>query len=494
MENEYEFDEIRARKIVNSLLKKDSIVFRRLIPDIEKLDSLSFENLFNGEVNFEYNIKNKNIFKKLLIKFDNFLFLLYDWYKSDKYYPYLEELWINYPCLEDLKIISEEKELEEKLKKYSINYNNWPPEIKKSFREIINQTEGTRALEFKNEIEDKFSQVYNLIEELRILRDAHQEEGDKIYVSNSNTLILGIISSVIPILGGTFINKAINDKNIRLVNKIINQKCFISQKEKASFSKGVLKCIEKKKLTGKYDFYDAKKRLHKLNIKCKNGKLDLQLGQKVRAIFKSKLICGMHAALSFLNLGWSVYELRKTYNEFEKVEMYKRKLKEISKLFEIHKNEIGILPEDFNEATSRIRNVYNKIKEDLKCLKELMKEIKKSIEFQKSQKNKSIVGLATSIGLGAFGVIGGIVTCNGVSVAYGISTVANIISGVCHGTNLSMSCVLIDKFNEVLEEAEKEEQLIQDEIDLLINELMERVKLDPKFDLNTSFSSISTNL
>ena len=71
MEGEvYSFDEIRARKVVASLLKKDAIIYRKLIPDIDKLDSDAFENLFSGESDYNYNIKNQNILKKLLIKFD----------------------------------------------------------------------------------------------------------------------------------------------------------------------------------------------------------------------------------------------------------------------------------------------------------------------------------------------------------------------------------------------------------------------------------------
>ena len=132
MEKEdYTFDEIRARKVVISLLKKDAIIYRKLIPEIEKLDSESFENLFSGETEYKYNIKSQNMLKKLLIKFDNFLLILYAWYKEDKYYKYLEELWIKYPSIEDLRTLETEKELADRLQSYSINYNYWPDDIKK---------------------------------------------------------------------------------------------------------------------------------------------------------------------------------------------------------------------------------------------------------------------------------------------------------------------------------------------------------------------------
>ena len=126
MENEaYLFDYCRAKKVIISLIKKDVIIYRKFIPDIEKMDSETLENLFFGETKYNYNIKNPNIFRKLLMKFDNFLLILSAWYKDDKYYKYLEELWIKYPSIEDLKALNhDENKLSERLQKLSINYSS----------------------------------------------------------------------------------------------------------------------------------------------------------------------------------------------------------------------------------------------------------------------------------------------------------------------------------------------------------------------------------
>jgi hypothetical protein len=77
---------------------------------------------------------------------------------------------------------------------------------------------------------------------------------------------------------------------------------------------------------------------------------------------------------------------------------------------------------------------------------------------------------------------------------YGISTVANIISTVSSGSNYLMSKKIVKGLNELLEKAINLNKEIQDEIDNLINELNSRIKEEPKFDLNESYSSISTNL
>ena len=57
-----------------------------------------------------------------------------------------------------------------------------------------------------------------------------------------------------------------------------------------------------------------------------------------------------------------------------------------------------------------------------------------------------------------------------------------------------MSSKLIKEFNDVLTKAYEEEQKIQKEIDNLINELTSRLEQQPKFDLNASISSISTEI
>lgn len=499
MENEdYSFDEIRARKVVTSLLKKDAIIYRKLIPEIEKLDSEAFENLFSGEADYKYNIKNQNPLKKLLIKFDNFIYILYSWYKEDKYYKYLEELWIKYPSIEDLRVLETEKEIADRLQSYSINYTYWPADIKESFKKCINQTEGTKVMDLKKQLEDNYSQVSSIVAELKLLKNKFKETNEQLYEKNAENVALKVISTVLgtlPMVGGFLANKAINDKKIRVVNKLVNKKCFISPKQNELFSKSILKTIKEENLTGNYNFFDNKKRLHELNIKCKKGKLDnINLGQKVRAIFKSKFICGLHAALSFINLGWSIYELTQTYKGFEEVKNYKTRLEECKTLFEMHKNEIGLLPDDFMLATERIKNVIREIRQDQQRLRELINDIRKSIAVQEKQKKKSIAGLAASIGLGAFGIIGGIISCNAVSVVYGISSVANVASGVAHTANIVMSSKIIDQLNQVLDEAYKEEEKIQQEIDRLYEDLTERIKQEPKFELDKTMSSISTDI
>ena len=160
----------------------------------------------------------------------------------------------------------------------------------------------------------------------------------------------------------------------------------------------------------------------------------------------------------------------------------------------MHKNEIGLLPDDFMQAVERIKKVIKEIRQDQQNLRNLIIEIRQSIEHQESQRKKSIAGLVVSIGLGAAGVIGGIISCNAVSIVYGASTVANVASGAIHTADIVMSSKIIGQLKDILDEAYKEEEKIQQEIDKLYEELTERIKQEPKFQLDKTISSISTEI
>lgn len=489
------FDELKAREVTELLLKKDVNIFRKLLPEIKNLNSQEFQNLFTGVSDYNYNVKNKKDFRKLCIKFDNFHTILDEWYEKSEYYEYLKEIWTKYPCIENLKS-KDEKEFEDSLKSCGINYNNWPINIKSEFKTLVSSTDETLAFQLKKTVEDNFPELNSVLEELILFRDTMKvkEDENKIYSQNSENLIFNIIQTVAIPIAYYFGKKNIQIKEMKEACKLVSKKGYDNKTSKY-ISKRFVKLIEKKKCTGCYDYRDKYKKLHKIGLKCKNGKLNnLNLARKAKAFFKSKMVVGMHAALSFLNLGWSIYELTQTYKDFHQVEIYKVRLKEIVGLFEIHKKQIGILPDDFHEASERIKKVLDNIRKDQENLKQLMEDIRNSINKQNSQKNKAIFGLISSGVLGVFGVVGSIVTFNGVSLIYGISSCANVFSAIAHTSNIVMTNKIIDRYNEVLTQAIEEEKKMQGEIDFLIKELYDRLNQEPKFDLNASISSLSTKI
>ncbi len=69
----------------------------------------------------------------------------------------------------------------------------------------------------------------------------------------------------------------------------------------------------------------------------------------------------------------------------------------------------------------------------------------------------------------------------------------NIISAISHTSNILMSIKIIEGFIDVLHKEIEEEKQIQLEIDKLIDELKLRIEQEPKFDLNESLPTVSTN-
>ena len=521
-DDEILFDEDKARKLVYLLLSND-IVNKKLIPEIKALNSEAFEKLFQGiqfktnendEDGYNYNVKNKKAFKKLLNKFDNFYVILDAWYKDKKYYQYLNKLWSKYISIENL-ICNDDKETVNKiemiLKQNEIDYPSWPNDIKNEFLILVKSTEDTRIMELKKEIDNKFSEFNTIIDELILFQNKCKDKPDiKNYEINTNNMITTVLGTImLPIaLASSEGLEAIDIKQIKSVKRLLVDEDIEDKFSPEKISYYVDKFARKIKgesgtkihnlkfeqtfRESNYNFYRGKL---EAEVRCTNGKIDnLNISQKAKAFLKNKWVCGLHMILSFLNLAWSVYELTQTYKGFKVVKEYEKELNEIRTSFNIHKNEIGILPDDFTEARIKIMEVKDKIREDQLRLRKLIEKIMKSIASQESQKTKAKAQFVGSLALGVFGAIGGITTCNGTAVIYGISTVANVISAVSSGTNIIMSEKILKTLRDLLEKAFDLNKEIEDEIEALITELNSRIDEQPKFDLSRSNTSVSTNL
>ena len=138
--------------------------------------------------------------------------------------------------------------------------------------------------------------------------------------------------------------------------------------------------------------------------------------------------------------------------------------------------------------------VKDKIRQDQIELEKLLNKIMEGINIQEVQHTKAKAQFASSLILGVCGAVGATLTYNGTSAMYAISTLANVISTISSGSNYIMSKKIIKQLKALLKKVFELNKEIQDEIDNLINVLNSRLKEQPKFDLNESYSSISTNL
>ena len=530
-DDEYCFNEEKARKCVYYLLKNDTASFKKFIPEIKVMDSDSFENLFQGtpfknkndkddeDDGYDYKVKNKKQFAKLLDKFDNFSIILENWYLDEKYYEYLKELWVKYISIENLKG-REDKKLEEILKNNQINYTNWPEDIKNDFKTKINNTSNTRIMAIKSVLENELSEFNNVIKELNAYKKTLEQEKEKekeneVYKENAGKLIKQLLVTATIFAIGKVWNtglEAIEAKRIRSFKKyILNYNEFGLNESKVNcLVDRLLESIEGESANQKftlrqncsgecYWFQNTSKTCLSLeetiDAKICDGKLNhhLESCQEYKAFLKNNAVCGMHAALSFLNLVWSIYELKSTFDGFNQIKEYKKRFEDIKNNFNSHKNSIGILPDDPREASKKIQQVLTLIWEDEKQLNLLIKDINQSIHNQEEQQKTAIIGTAASVVLGAAGVAGSILTCNVTSAIYTASTVMNVIGGIGHASSYIVSKKIVNELQSLLKEAEDKSKEFQKEIDNLLKKLGEITGEIPKFNLSESFSSISTN-
>ena len=147
-ENKF-LNEAKAKRLVKYLLEKDVKSYKKLIPEIESLNSEEFKKLFEGE-EYNYSVINKKDFKDLSHKFKNFHKILDQYYEEEKYYPYIQDLWLNNILIEDLDVNNYINEL----KSYEVKYEEWPEDFKKNFKQLMKSTKRARCVELKNKFKN----------------------------------------------------------------------------------------------------------------------------------------------------------------------------------------------------------------------------------------------------------------------------------------------------------------------------------------------------
>ena len=81
-EKDINFDEQKARDLVNILLEDDVSFYKNLLPKINLFSYQDFKNLFEGNCEHNYNTTNKAQIIRLAHKFDNFYFILENSYRE----------------------------------------------------------------------------------------------------------------------------------------------------------------------------------------------------------------------------------------------------------------------------------------------------------------------------------------------------------------------------------------------------------------------------
>ena len=197
------FEEKYARKIINLLLENDIASYKNWLNEIKSFNSEQIDNLLNGN-EYSYPVSNQKSFQKVIDKFNNFQFFLQEWYKDEKYYFYLIQIWKSNLCIESLddELLQNDKSLTKFLESNSIHYSQWPNDVKNDFKTIVKNTVGTIYHELEDQIDKKpeFEECINGIEEVKEKINNMDEICEKRVKENINNTGNKIIMSLFSVL------------------------------------------------------------------------------------------------------------------------------------------------------------------------------------------------------------------------------------------------------------------------------------------------------
>ena len=131
-------DLLEKRKLAEYLLSNDYKVFKRHLPEVQKLNDEEFNELFEGNTEYKnYTVSNLRNFTQLVQKFEDNQDLIMQWYNREEYYKFVAEIWKK-NILAKLQAAESQNEKDEILKSYEIDISKWDEEFREYFNKIIN--------------------------------------------------------------------------------------------------------------------------------------------------------------------------------------------------------------------------------------------------------------------------------------------------------------------------------------------------------------------
>lgn len=443
-----DFEEQSARELADFILENDVKFYRKFRPEVKKLDSKSFKNMFSGNKNYNYNIRNKIHFNQLVTKFENFKFLLEEWYEDKDTYIYIKQLWEKYISIESLKDKKEE-EIENFLTEKKIDYASWPQRIKDQFLNIIQNTKNTIIFTFKQSYQKLPNLMKSLLNNLYKFSEYCREKGNKLFSNLSKNQIF--------ILAKYLFNIDIN--NFPSFASLISQTVSSFEKKALEFA-----------LENGASLLNINPENYSESLKGENGPI---LGASIYSI------------MAFYNLYNSYNNYENTKSQMIKINGYEKKIDEIELDFEMHRKKIEDLSNNkalnLLEYNSELENCVKLIREDKEKIIKIIEGIKKLIDQNNEQKKDKILDIAGSVVKVGIGIIGGL------SVK-GVSRLINFGGAIMNGGSAILDALTINKLNEniekleiILAKAKKIESKIDNELKKLKELIEENADAAPTF-------------
>lgn len=488
----------QKRKMAKFLLESDLNIFKRNLPEVLKLSDEDFNELFEGNTEYEFNVIKEKEFKQLAQKFQDNKELTLEYYDKEKYYNYVLQIW-RPNILQALKSAESQQKKNEILSRHKIKVSEWDDEFKKNFTTIIDTPpiEDLLASRFQNYIQADYGDFDELIKNVdkckKKIQNDEESHCNKILRANLETSMNKVVKEIVP----NYLKK--------LKNELPNLYSKIKDKEKENAIQDIIdsgltksnekKLIEKvKKIYEKqqefdplnFDFNKEYNQLRELGERFNNEEYykyaygedivefhQTNISEKAEVVFSNEIVKSAVLGLSMANLTYSVSHLSQTlmnYNSF--TEQFKSRIDIIRNNFIKHQSEVKVIDdeEDVDKIIEIIKESGQKFNQDLIDITELIDEIKDAKNNVKTEKNKTIFNLFLSGGGIVVGTIGFSCTKGEDRLDYAKASAAQVFSFISN-------CVDIHTQNKALEEYEgylKEAYELKDKINNEINELRKK--------------------
>jgi len=459
-----EIDELKldfriARKHVKLLLAENKL-YKKAVNYVIFFTDEEFENLFKGNLDFKKypyrNIPDKDQFWKLLLKFEDFNEVLYEFYKDENKYDDLIRVFDCNICISKLSELSV-SELEEQLKEYELT------ELDDFITEclsVINNSTNKKAVDIRNYLRDEFTDFYSLIQ----VTNDYKKEFDKSEIQNKEVMTINLdniahklIEKSMPLVKDYIAKKY---PNLNILSKIELKSGMLNRLKTALFDE-----------INKDNSQDPKKVC--FNV-VKNIVNSFQNGNSTSKIF-NQLETGSitMVATSFLNLATSVmtyYDDKIKYDEMNK--KYTHKLEELHNEFEMLKNQIGILDLDnYEESMAKIIQIAKNMDLKKQEISIVIRNLEKDVQETKDKNTGSTLKRVASSAVGAVSFTVAALSTSGFAV---IPLVAGAVSSAIEcGVNIKKLKDLkdqLDKFGKTKEGESKFFQEVDEQIEILRKE------------------------
>ena len=442
----YSKNEIWINKnLISRLLLNDAKIYENYRKIIWNMNDIEFEHFFNGKRNYPFNVPNKHTFLMLMNKIENYRFVL-DWGYNERLYPYLDQLWNNYVCMENLKSHKEE-DIKNFLESGNINYSSWPESIKNEFKKSIQHTINTIVYKCKKEYEQLKGLPRMLIDQIN---------GFIKYLSNNI--------------------KFEKMKNVveKLHLKLIKDFLF---KSESSIGKYVYYSIAKDVITPVVEFLTPN------SLSC--------IFDYVKNFMNSNItLYYFETYVTLTDIKSALDDYHKIKHIADKTEDYRYELNKIVKDFEEHITNFPVdnIYEVEDDAKIVLKKILLNIRSDFEKLEELIIKINYDIEVCKTQKKKSGIKIAEHALIAVGTGVAAVLTAGAsvpVAIFHGLNAAGNIASGVIHIVNIVECSKIVDELKSILKEANAKKVYMNKKIDDIKNQLLlmekQNIHMFPKY-------------